>query len=45
MATSSDNNISFLPSETENTPRLKKLLGDVHKLIANYLEEHPEADE
>lgn len=45
MATSSDNSISFLPSETENTPRLKKLLGDVHKLIANYLEEHPEADE
>ncbi|KAI9325542.1 hypothetical protein BD770DRAFT_458041 [Pilaira anomala] len=45
MATSSDNSITFLPSETENTPNLKKLLGDVHKLIANYLEEHPEADE
>ncbi|KAI9330799.1 hypothetical protein BD770DRAFT_416541 [Pilaira anomala] len=45
MATSSDNSITFLPSETENTPSLKKLLGDVHKLIANYLEEHPEADE
>ncbi|KAL0582262.1 hypothetical protein ABG067_007887, partial [Albugo candida] len=44
MNTSNDN-ITFLPSEIENTPDLKKLFGDVHKLIDKYLEEHPEADD
>lgn len=45
MSTSSNNNITFLPSEAEKTPDLKKLFGDVNKLIANYLEEHPEAND